>query len=273
MLPHQRQLRDLDRQRHLDWYDYAELSLRGPLGVFLDYGCGAGAFLLRVIPRCTAAYGVDVDADAVAQARQAVPAAHVRCIAPHAALPFPDQTFDHASILDVIEHVADEVAVLRELARVLRPGGILLLTTPHRGLLTFLDPGNFKFVLPGLHRFLHRRVLNKAAYYEERFGAIRRHECGMIADFTTDQQPWHRHYSYAALRRLAPAALETLEWRVYFPLMRAFCCLGIALRVLTRGRLEGIGNVPSLYGEFIRLSRVQSIAGDQLVVAFRKVSR
>ena len=46
-------------------------------------------------------------------------------------LPYRDGIFDAVSCLDVIEHVLDPRHLLRELARVLRPQGILVLTTPN----------------------------------------------------------------------------------------------------------------------------------------------
>jgi SAM-dependent methyltransferase len=45
-------------------------------------------------------------------------------------LPFRDQAFGTITALDVIEHVADDRGLLREMYRVLRPGGLLLLTVP-----------------------------------------------------------------------------------------------------------------------------------------------
>ena len=45
-------------------------------------------------------------------------------------LPFPDAVFDLAMAMDVIEHVEDDEPVFRELARVLRPGGTLVLSSP-----------------------------------------------------------------------------------------------------------------------------------------------
>ena len=46
------------------------------------------------------------------------------------ALPFATGRFDSVSALDVLEHVADEAGTLAELHRVLRPGGLLVLTVP-----------------------------------------------------------------------------------------------------------------------------------------------
>ena len=52
------------------------------------------------------------------------------CRARSPRLPFPDDRFDFAVCLDVLEHIEDEVRALRELRRVVRPGGTLLVTVP-----------------------------------------------------------------------------------------------------------------------------------------------
>jgi len=46
------------------------------------------------------------------------------------ALPFPDAAFDLVMAMDIIEHVDDDESVFREMARVLRPGGTLVLSSP-----------------------------------------------------------------------------------------------------------------------------------------------
>ncbi|MFQ5495622.1 MAG: class I SAM-dependent methyltransferase, partial [Phycisphaerae bacterium] len=83
--------------------------------------------------------------------------------------PYPDGHFDSIAITEVIEHVPDEAATLAELDRILKRGGVLVLTTPHRGWLTFLDPGNLKFMFPRLHRFVHLRLIRNRAYFDQRF--------------------------------------------------------------------------------------------------------
>jgi SAM-dependent methyltransferase len=48
-----------------------------------------------------------------------------------ARLPFPDSTFERVVVVDMLEHVTDEAAFVRELARVTKPGGRLVVNTPH----------------------------------------------------------------------------------------------------------------------------------------------
>ena len=45
-------------------------------------------------------------------------------------LPFPDNEFDLVALLDTVEHIPDELAVLSEVARVLKPGGKVIVTVP-----------------------------------------------------------------------------------------------------------------------------------------------
>jgi SAM-dependent methyltransferase len=99
----------------------------GGAGRILDMGCGTGT-MLRHLSRYGAAEGIDADADAVAfcRVRGVDTVQHV----PGAALPFPDESFGLACALDVIEHIDDDAAALRELHRVLRPGGRLLVSVP-----------------------------------------------------------------------------------------------------------------------------------------------
>ncbi len=227
-------LRSVCSDRILRWYDYAEAPLNFPLGKVLDYGCGTGVFLERIANRCEDRWGVDVDDEKLELARGRTDA-HLERILPGHPMPLPDGTFDTVVIMEVIEHVAEERAVLEELSRVLPPGGRLLLTTPHKGLLTFIDPGNFKFI--ALCRLHHR-------------------------------SPWHRHYSYDRIRALVPAMLETVAWAVYSPAFRAFSSLQLVLRVVTFGWVQGLPQ--ALQWASCRVSRVQSRWGDQLIILFEK---
>ena len=93
----------------------------------LDVGCGAGN-MFHHLSRYGRVRGVEVDARPVkiAQSR----GYDVRQADASRGIPFSDDTFDFVTALDVVEHVDDDEAILAEACRVLKPGGLFLLTTP-----------------------------------------------------------------------------------------------------------------------------------------------
>ena len=93
----------------------------------LDVGCGTGANLL-MLSQYGDAEGVDISQDALAFCRERG-LANVKLGAGEK-LPYEDATFDLVTALDVVEHMDDDLAGLREMRRVLRPGGRVLLFVP-----------------------------------------------------------------------------------------------------------------------------------------------
>jgi ubiquinone/menaquinone biosynthesis C-methylase UbiE len=249
------------QERALQWLDF-------PLGRFLDYGCGPCALLEKVCDRCDECHGVDVDARKLEEARRRFPHFKRSHVGLDGATDYPDEYFDTVALIEVIEHVADERATLAEITRILKPGGSLLLTTPHAGLLTFLDLGNFKFVFPRWHRFIHTRVLRNREYYERRFEEGR--EAGLAGDVSVSSHrpPWHRHYKPRQITRCCPSSLQAVRQEVYFPGMRAFMLLRAMFQVCTGGLIRALP--PPLSTIERGLSRSTSRAGDQLVILFQR---
>ena len=105
----------------------------------LDAGCSWGYATRFFAARAASVAGIDLDAEAVAVARERYPSIDFQA-APLEAIPHPDEAFDVVLCLDVLEHVSDEQRSLDELFRVLRPDGVLILTTPHRGAFSFSIP-------------------------------------------------------------------------------------------------------------------------------------
>jgi len=93
----------------------------------LDVGCGTGANLL-MLSQYGDAEGVDISEDALAFCHERG-LANVKLGAGEE-LPYDDGTFDLVTALDVVEHMDDDLAGLREMRRVLRPGGRVLLFVP-----------------------------------------------------------------------------------------------------------------------------------------------
>jgi 2-polyprenyl-3-methyl-5-hydroxy-6-metoxy-1,4-benzoquinol methylase len=106
-----------------------------PAESLLDAGCGDGRFLAAVarLPnRPARLVGCDISerilqTAAEAVAREGGTAEFVRANLEQ--LPFPDDSFDRVLSVQVIEHLLDPPAGIRELVRVLKPGGTLVLST------------------------------------------------------------------------------------------------------------------------------------------------
>ena len=97
----------------------------------LDYGCGEGRYievLARLFPEAAVA-GSDISEVALEIARAKHPQAEYTRMADER-LELPSETFDLVTSFEVLEHVKDVELATRELGRLLKPGGTLVLTTP-----------------------------------------------------------------------------------------------------------------------------------------------
>ncbi len=122
----------------------------------LDAGCGSGRNMVELARHGGTVTGVELSATSVSLAR----ARGVGEVIEGSVLsmPFDSASFDLAVSLDVIEHLQDDLGALRELRRVIAPGGALLITVPAYGWLwSGHDEVNHH------HRRYTRRTLERAA--------------------------------------------------------------------------------------------------------------
>jgi SAM-dependent methyltransferase len=174
----------------------AQLRTLVPGGRLLDLGCAAGFFLLAASEYYDVA-GVEVSAYASQHARDEL---GLRVYTGEIFdAPLADAEFDVVTMWDVVEHLADPARVLAEVARVTRPGGLLVLTTGNvEGPLAHRDLERWDLMCPPAHlQFFSpatlERLLNRAGFQIER----------MLADGRVSTRP-------RLSRRLLQRVLGTL---------------------------------------------------------------
>lgn len=113
----------------------------GPGDRLLDLGCGAGRHAFEALRHGAKVVACDADegelrtvasiAAAMDETGEALPPAQAAAVGGDAtAMPFGDGFFDRVIAAEVLEHIPDDQAALHEIARVLRPGGLLAVTVP-----------------------------------------------------------------------------------------------------------------------------------------------
>jgi SAM-dependent methyltransferase len=98
----------------------------------LDVACGSGYGLPILESRAGAVVGVDIDGATLREARASLlPRTTSLVAASGCRLPFADGSFDVVTSFETLEHLESRRSFLEELRRVLRPGGLLILSTPN----------------------------------------------------------------------------------------------------------------------------------------------
>jgi len=123
----------------------------------LDLGCGAGRHAFEAYRRGARVVAADLDLKelppvnsmfgAMRTAGEAAPPAAATAVSADATrLPFPDGAFDAIIAAEILEHIPDDAAAMAEIARVLRPGGRVVLAE-------MTPPGRLRRALrPSAHR-------------------------------------------------------------------------------------------------------------------------
>ena len=189
----------------------------------LDAGCGSGRNMVELARRGSVT-GVE-PASASLEAARARKAGAVVAGSLDDPLPFDDASFHLAVALDVLEHVEDDRAALRELARVLVPGGRLLVTVPQYGWLW----GEHDVLAHHHRRYTRPQLLGRAAaagLHAERVTSFNTALLGPIALARLAQRALDREQPSSDLARTPQGPVNAALERV----------LGAEATLLRRGR-------------------------------------
>jgi 2-polyprenyl-3-methyl-5-hydroxy-6-metoxy-1,4-benzoquinol methylase len=106
-----------------------------PSDKVLDLGCGGGQFTQAISEAGYETSGADISERSLDLARKRFPGGHFFLLNPEGTIPSPDEIYAAVWCSEVIEHILDVNSFLLEIRRVLKPGGVLILTTPYHGFL------------------------------------------------------------------------------------------------------------------------------------------
>lgn len=192
----------------------------------LDFGCHQGRFLDALRTRdVSRQVGIDAAGDAIEAGSRKFVDIELLHRTEAVPLPFADATFDSISLLDVLEHLHEQQALLDEFHRVLKPDGILIVTVPHQYILSFLDLGNLKFRFPRLHCWFYCLTHTKEEYHRRYVS----NPDNLVGDISAEKR-WHEHFTRAHLAELlGKSGFEVIEFdgggffrRLILPLSKLF---------------------------------------------------
>ncbi len=148
----------------------------------LNIGCGDGHYNIFLAKRFKEVYGIDVNPTDITIARKMYHQKNITCsVASATCIPFPDNHFDRIVCIEVLEHVKDHKQAIKEIARVLKPGGVGIISVPCANYPFTYDPINWicerlfaRYFPIGLWGFGHHRLytMNKLERLFSQVGLI-----------------------------------------------------------------------------------------------------
>ncbi len=173
--------------------------------LILDCACGRGFYLnmFRYVSRCRL-FGLELDPEVVRKAQRNV--GHLPSLlltnANIYALPYPDDTFDAVILSEILEHIERDVDGLREVMRVLKPGGVVTITVPNANYPFWWDPIN-KTLETLFHTHIQRGPL--AGIWANHVRLYTRDQLRasvLAAGFEIEEERAFTHYSFPFIHNL-----------------------------------------------------------------------
>ncbi len=189
------------------------IAARAHGGRLLDVGASAGFFVEQALNAGFDAYGVELSSEAVASAsprvRDRMRVGDVNALALEGAAPF-----DVVTAFDLIEHVFDPIAFLRDVRRVARPGALFVITTPDTGhVLRHVLRARWPMFQPMQHTVLFSRRGLRLALTTAGFGDV---EIGpatktLSAEYLAGQVEMYVPLAVRAYRAVSKAVPENIR--------------------------------------------------------------
>lgn len=127
-------------------------------GNLLEIGCGEGRGIDTLMPHSTKFTAVDKIESVITDLQKKYPEANFKSMNLPPLSGIDDDTFDSIVSFQVIEHIQDDFLYLKEIHRVLRTGGVALITTPNRKMSLSRNPWHIREYLPGELKSLAAKI-------------------------------------------------------------------------------------------------------------------
>ena len=144
-------IRRLEWRSMLEWLDPKEGER------ILDVACGSGVLSLKIAEKGCEVHGVDISEDAINSAKRLSERKKIVCefeVGSAEDLPYPDEYFDKIVCSSSVEHFGDDIKALKEMCRVLKPNGSVVLTTD-----------SFTYPISDGVKEMHRTIAHVVNYY------------------------------------------------------------------------------------------------------------